>query len=187
MGEIPIAEREEMLQEIRSHIVDRVQAEGEVTEYHFNRILGSVGDPRQLASQYKTEAILGYDRDCRGNRSFNFCVRLRGGGNMRSVFAAQASLSITGRPLAESATYSDAWLLERPNCRDRNIRLCLQTSLQYCSGHANVYERTGSRNSRTLGLRRKPLRRTTSFDRHYLFHSMVHSASRAAKVALLDC
>jgi uncharacterized membrane protein len=58
MGEIPVAEREEMLQEIRSHIVERVQAEGEVTEYRLNQILGSVGDPRQLASQYKTEAML---------------------------------------------------------------------------------------------------------------------------------
>jgi uncharacterized membrane protein len=55
---VPAAEREDILQEIRCHIVERVEAYGEVTELLVNQILDSVGDPKQLASQYKTSAML---------------------------------------------------------------------------------------------------------------------------------
>ncbi len=54
----PVAEKEDMLQEIRCHIVERVEAYGEVNEDLLNQILDQVGDPKQLASQYKTSAML---------------------------------------------------------------------------------------------------------------------------------
>jgi len=58
LGDVPIAERDEMVEEIRSHIFERIEAEGQATERVINQVLRAVGDPNELASQYKVEALL---------------------------------------------------------------------------------------------------------------------------------
>ncbi len=58
LGDVPGPERDEMVEEIRSHILERVEAEGQVTEQVVNEVLRAVGDPRELAAQYKTDAML---------------------------------------------------------------------------------------------------------------------------------
>ncbi len=58
LADVPSVEKEDLLQEIRSHIIERVEAYGEATEDLLHQILRSVGDPKQLASQYKTTAML---------------------------------------------------------------------------------------------------------------------------------
>jgi uncharacterized membrane protein len=58
LGGVPAAEKDELIEEMRSHIVDRVADEAQVTGDVVSRVLSAVGDPKELASQYKTEAIL---------------------------------------------------------------------------------------------------------------------------------
>jgi uncharacterized membrane protein len=58
LGEVPAPERDEIVEEIRSHIAGRIEAEGGMQEQVINQILRAVGDPKELASEYKTEAIL---------------------------------------------------------------------------------------------------------------------------------
>lgn len=55
---VPTPERDEIVREVRSHILERVEAEGNVTEDILAEILRAVGDPKELASEYKTQAIL---------------------------------------------------------------------------------------------------------------------------------
>jgi hypothetical protein len=55
---LPSAERDEMVEEVRSHVLERIEAEPCVTEQVVNGILRAVGDPKELASQHKTEAML---------------------------------------------------------------------------------------------------------------------------------
>ena len=58
LGDISSSESEEILREIRSHILDRAEAEGPVTEQVVNQVLLAVGDPQELAKQYRADAIL---------------------------------------------------------------------------------------------------------------------------------
>ena len=58
LGDISSSESEEILREIRSHILDRTEAEGPVTEQVVNQVLLAVGDPQELAKQYRADAIL---------------------------------------------------------------------------------------------------------------------------------
>ena len=51
-------EREEMIEEIRCHIVERIEAGDQVTGEAINQVLRAVGDPNELASQYRTESML---------------------------------------------------------------------------------------------------------------------------------
>lgn len=55
---LPSAERDEMVEEVRSHVLERIEAEPHVTEQVVNEILRAVGDPKELASQHKTETML---------------------------------------------------------------------------------------------------------------------------------
>lgn len=57
---VPAVEKEDMIQEMRSHIVERIRAEGQATEDVVRRVLSAVGDPKELASQYRTESMLRY-------------------------------------------------------------------------------------------------------------------------------
>lgn len=58
LADVPSSERDEMVEEIRSHILERIEAEGPVTEQVVDKVLWAVGDPEELASEYKTEAML---------------------------------------------------------------------------------------------------------------------------------
>ena len=57
-GHVPSAERDELVEEVRSHVLERIEAEPHATEQVVNEILRAVGDPDELASQHKTEAML---------------------------------------------------------------------------------------------------------------------------------
>jgi uncharacterized membrane protein len=54
----PSPEIDEIVLEVRSHILERVEAEEKVTEQGLNEILRAVGDPRELAAEYRTQAML---------------------------------------------------------------------------------------------------------------------------------
>lgn len=58
LSDVAAAERDEMIEEIRCHIVERIEGEGQATAEAINHVLHAVGDPNELASQYKTEAML---------------------------------------------------------------------------------------------------------------------------------
>jgi hypothetical protein len=55
---VPSVERDELVEEVRSHVLERIEAEPHVTEQVVSDILRAVGDPKELASQHKTEAML---------------------------------------------------------------------------------------------------------------------------------
>jgi len=58
LNALPSADRDEIVEEIRSHILERMEAEGHTSEQSIREILQAVGDPDELASEYKTEAML---------------------------------------------------------------------------------------------------------------------------------
>jgi len=58
LHKLPGSEREDIVREVRSHIIERVEAEPKVTEQVLNEILRAVGDPKELASEYKAQAVL---------------------------------------------------------------------------------------------------------------------------------
>ncbi len=55
---LPNAEREDFIREVRSHIMERVEAEPEVTADVLAKIFRAVGEPKYLASEYRTQAML---------------------------------------------------------------------------------------------------------------------------------
>jgi uncharacterized membrane protein len=57
-GAMPAVEREEFMNEIRSHILDHMEAEKDLTEDGIHEILRRVGDPQRLAAQLATQAML---------------------------------------------------------------------------------------------------------------------------------
>lgn len=58
LQQMPAAERNDVVNEVRSHILDRVEAEPKMTDQLLAEILRSVGDPKELAVEYRTQAIL---------------------------------------------------------------------------------------------------------------------------------
>jgi uncharacterized membrane protein len=58
LRKMPASEREETVKEVRSHILDRIEAEPEMTDQILTEILRSVGDPKELAAEYRTHALL---------------------------------------------------------------------------------------------------------------------------------
>lgn len=58
LGGAPSPERDEIVAEVRSHILERLDAETEVSDEVLAGILRAVGDPRELASEYRTEQVL---------------------------------------------------------------------------------------------------------------------------------
>lgn len=58
LHKLPTPEREELIREVRSHIFERVEAEPEVTTEALTKILREVGEPKELAAEYRTQAAL---------------------------------------------------------------------------------------------------------------------------------
>jgi hypothetical protein len=58
LGKLPPQARDDITKEIRSHILERVEEEGRVTEQTVNEVLRAMGDAREFASQYRTQAVL---------------------------------------------------------------------------------------------------------------------------------
>ncbi len=58
LDDVPPSERHEVVEEIRTHILERIEQAGEVSESGASEILRAVGDPKELAAQYKTEVML---------------------------------------------------------------------------------------------------------------------------------
>jgi hypothetical protein len=54
----PSPERDEIVAEVRGHILERVEAEVQITEEALDGILRVVGDPSELASEYATDSML---------------------------------------------------------------------------------------------------------------------------------
>jgi uncharacterized membrane protein len=51
-------EAREIVEELRSHIMDKLVADGETTAIAVDAALGSLGSPEELASQYTTDSLL---------------------------------------------------------------------------------------------------------------------------------
>jgi uncharacterized membrane protein len=58
LGGLSPAERGEIVEEIRTHILERVDAERPVSKEGVKEILQAVGDPRELAEESRTRAML---------------------------------------------------------------------------------------------------------------------------------
>ena len=55
---LPNPERDDFIREVRSHILERVEAEPEVTAEVLDGIFRAVGEPKALAAEYRTQAML---------------------------------------------------------------------------------------------------------------------------------
>ena len=73
LGELPPEEVNEILQEIRGHILERSQASGELTEEKLVSILKALGSPEQIAPLYQVDSIM-----ARARSSFSPRVVMRG-------------------------------------------------------------------------------------------------------------
>ena len=58
LHKLPGSERDEIVREVRGHILERLDAGPKVTEQVLTEILRAVGDPKELASEYKGYAVL---------------------------------------------------------------------------------------------------------------------------------
>lgn len=58
LSKLPNAERDELIEEMRCHILERIADEDQVSGDVVSRVLTAVGEPKQLASQYETEYML---------------------------------------------------------------------------------------------------------------------------------
>jgi len=58
LHKLPTAERDDFIREVRSHIVERVEAEPEVTAEVLTGIFRAVGEPKALAAEYQIQAML---------------------------------------------------------------------------------------------------------------------------------
>ena len=55
---VPSSERDDLIREVRSHILERVEAEPKVTPEVLTKILRAVGEPKVLAAEYRTQVML---------------------------------------------------------------------------------------------------------------------------------
>jgi hypothetical protein len=58
LHKLPTAERDDFIREVRSHILERVEAEPEITADGLAAIFRAVGEPKELAAQYRTQTML---------------------------------------------------------------------------------------------------------------------------------
>lgn len=58
LAEAPAAERDEIVEDVRQHVLERIDAEGLVTADALDSILQAVGDPEDLAEEYRMQAML---------------------------------------------------------------------------------------------------------------------------------
>jgi uncharacterized membrane protein len=56
LDSLPDSERDDVVEEIRTHVLERIGAETDITAVR--EVLRAVGEPRELASQYVTQALL---------------------------------------------------------------------------------------------------------------------------------
>ncbi len=72
LGELPPEEVNEILREIRSHILDRAEASGEMTDETLARILKELGQPEDIGPLYQADAMV-----ARARSSFSPILILR--------------------------------------------------------------------------------------------------------------
>ena len=72
LGELPPEEINEILREIRSHILDRAEASGEMTDEKLANILKELGQPEDIGPLYQAEAMV-----ARARSSFSPLLILR--------------------------------------------------------------------------------------------------------------
>jgi len=58
LHKVPSLDRDEIVRDVRAHILERVEADPRVTEQVLAKILQAVGDPKELASEYRTQTVL---------------------------------------------------------------------------------------------------------------------------------
>ena len=58
LGELPQEEVNEILREIRGHILERAEASGELTEERLVAILKALGTPDEIAPLYQADAVM---------------------------------------------------------------------------------------------------------------------------------
>lgn len=58
LHKLPNQERDDFIREVRSHILERLDAEPEVTADVLAEIFRAVGEPKELATEYRTQAML---------------------------------------------------------------------------------------------------------------------------------
>ena len=58
LHKLPSAERDDFVREVRSHILERVEAEPRVTPEILTEILRAVGEPKELAAEHRTQGML---------------------------------------------------------------------------------------------------------------------------------
>lgn len=102
------AERDEVVEEIRTHILERVEAEQPLSVQGVKEILRAVGDPRELAEEYKTQAML---RQAVGSRSPLLLLRATLRWAVRGVAGVVAFL-VTGIGYGWAALFSVCALLK---------------------------------------------------------------------------
>ena len=73
LGELPADEVNDILQEIRGHILERAEASGELTEDRLVAILKSLGRPDEIAPLYQADSLM-----ARARTSFSPTLILRG-------------------------------------------------------------------------------------------------------------
>lgn len=72
LGELPPEEVNDILREIRSHILDRAEASGELTDDKLARILKELGQPEDIGPLYQADAMV-----ARARSSFSPLLILR--------------------------------------------------------------------------------------------------------------
>ncbi len=55
---LPGGERDDLVEEIRGHVLERLEARGSSDERSLDEVLRAVGDPAQLASQCETDSLM---------------------------------------------------------------------------------------------------------------------------------
>ncbi len=58
LHKVPFPERDDLVREVRTHILERVEGEARVTPKILTEILRAVGEPKELAAEYRTQAML---------------------------------------------------------------------------------------------------------------------------------
>lgn len=58
LHKLPSAERDDFVREVRTHILERVEAEPRVMPEILTEILRAVGEPKELAAEYRTQGML---------------------------------------------------------------------------------------------------------------------------------
>jgi hypothetical protein len=58
LHKVPAQERDDLVREVRSHVLERVEAEPRITPEILAEILRAVGEPKELAAEYLTQTML---------------------------------------------------------------------------------------------------------------------------------